>query len=152
MKSDIFPEGVGYFQYGGGAFIEPSYIFYRPLNTRWVSTIGFQISKKYIPSSWVPEDLKFVADAINSLPAENLFIFKNALKSRLTSNIDGELGAVYLKKLSGKTDDGRNEALYYYGKGTINLGHFQLGLGYKFVTLLEDYDEKTYMASIRYNW
>jgi len=152
-KSKLFPDGAGYLQYGFGGLLKPTYLLYPDAGLYWNMGVGFQWSKKYIPKSWVPEEMKFVAEAVNNLPADKMVILSTAIGVSFTSNIKGETGTIYAHhlKIEG-VDRGRNSALYHYAKLNATFGRWEAGIGYKYVTRVTNYRERAYMLSLRYNF
>ena len=153
LKSRAFPDGAGYFEYGAGVLMEPSLKLDRRARYNWNLLLGYQYSKKYIPPSLVPDDLKFLADAINNLPAMHIGSVGTSLSLKPIRFLKGEVGTLYVKVLNDAgLEDGRDKALYTYGKMYLIVGKFTFALGYKVVSQVKNYDEKAYMASIRYNF
>jgi len=153
LKSKAFPDGAGYFEYGGGVLFEPTVKLDRRAKYNWNFLLGYQYSKKYVPPSLVPDDLKFLADAINDLPAMHIGSAGTSLSFKPFKHLKGELGTLYVKVLNDAgLEDGRDKALYSYGKVYLIFGKLTFALGYKVVSEVKNYDEKAYMASIKYNF
>jgi len=151
LESSIFPDGGGYLEYGGGAGVMPRYKITDSLSVD--ASLGYQYSKKYIPSSKVPEELEFVADAINNLEAMQTVNYGVGAEYHFTQNWRANVDILQVKQLA--TDDleeGRDKATYYTIQTQIDLYDWTLGLGYKIVEDVKDYEESSYMATIKYNW
>ena len=117
------------------------------------ASLGYQYSKKYIPSSKVPEELEFVADAINNLEAMQTINYGVGAEYHFTQNWRANADILQVKQLA--TDDleeGRDKATYYTIQTQIDLYNWTLGLGYKIVEDVKDYEESSYMATVKYNW
>jgi len=153
IKSKMFPEGTGYFQYGFGYLLKPTYIIQPDSNMYWNGGVGFLLTKKYMPKSWIPQEMEFMAEAINNLPVDKIVTLSTALGKNFTSNIHGEMGTIYVRHLQiAGVGEGRSKALYYYSKLNATFGKWKVGIGYKYVTRLADYRERAYMVSIRYDF
>ena len=150
-KSSAFPDGAGYVEYGGGFNVIPTYIFNPQFNTQFL--IGYQWSKKYIPTSAVPDDVKFVADAINSLKPDQIFSTSLSLNYLPTSNWKLTWNILHIQHLQTEAvEGGRDKATYYTIKSYYTYKKFTFALGLKVASQIKDYRETDYMATIKYNW
>ena len=150
-KSKAFPDGAGYLEYGGGFSVIPTYIFNPQFNTQLL--VGYQWSKKYIPPSAVPEDVKFVADAINSLKPDQILSMSLGLNYIPLPNFKITWNILHIQHLQNESvEGGRDKATYYTIKGFYTFRRFTFALGLKVASQIKDYRETDYMASIKYNW
>jgi len=159
LKSQIFPDGAGYLSFGGGFSLVPQYKITDKLKAHFLG--GYSFSKKYIPESEVPDDLKFVATAINRLEPMHILTTSVGLNYEILKGWFADASISYVRIF--KADDlpeGRRKANYYVVK-TYYIREVQwrkfkfklnLGLGYKMVRNVSDYKEDAYMltAGIRF--
>ncbi len=151
LKSTVFPDGGGYLEYGAGIGTTPSYKVSDSFLLN--SNISLQYLKKYIPSSYVPEDAEWVADAINNLKPLRVLSYGAGFQFFILENWDISLDAMQAKHLV--TDDikaGREKATYYVTTTSYKGESWDIGLGYKTVKSVKDYDEDSYLVSLSYNW
>ena len=151
LESTIFPDGVGYFEYGGAIGVLPSY---KPLdNLTLKANLGYNYVKKYIPESYVPEDAKWLSDAINDLKPLQVASYGAGIKYDVLKNwivIADVLQTKHLETQSIK--EGREVATYYAVSSSYSWTDWTMRLGYKTVKDLEDYEEDAYMVSFGYSW
>jgi hypothetical protein len=151
LESSIFPDGAGYLEYGGGIGVLPTYEINEKL--LFTSSLGYQYLKKDIPSSYVPEDAEWVADAIKALEALQVLNYGVGLQYDIIPNLKLDLNLLQVKHLKTENiETGRESATYYSTSGTYNWQKWSLSLGYKTVQGVSDYSEDTYMASLSYKW
>ncbi len=151
LDSSIFPDGAGYFEYGGGVGVIPKYQFNESFFID--GTLGYQYMKKYIPSSLVPDEVDFITDAINNLKALQTLSYGIGAQYNIKKEwrINGDI--LQIKQLV--TDDiekGRDKATYYTISSTYDWKKWSFGLGYKTVKDVEDYSEDSYMLTLKYRW
>ena len=151
LESSIFPDGGGYLEYGAGAGVLPTY---KITDKLWLNTsLAYQYSKKYIPSSKVPEDLEFVADAINNLEAMQTVNYGIGAKYHFTKQWRASADILQIMQLKKEDlEEGRDKATYYMAQTQYDLYNWTLGLGYKIVRDVADYEEDSYMFTCKYNW
>lgn len=151
LESSIFPDGAGYLEYGVGAGIVPRYQIDDQLSI--ITNLSYQYLKKHIPSSYVPDDAKWIADAINNLKPLQTVSYGIGAEYKILSNWNVTANALQVKHLV--TDDiqeGRDTATYYTVSSRYDWTKWSFGLGYKQVEDVRDYDETAYMASLSYKW
>jgi len=151
LESNMFPDGAGYLEYGGGVGVVPTF----KMNDNFLVdlSVGYQYSKKYIPKSKVPEEVEFVADAINNLkPLQTLNLGMGATYY-FNKNWKANADILHIKQLvTTDLESGRERSTYYTIKTTYDINSWTLGIGYKIVEDVSKYKESAYMATVRYNW
>ena len=147
-KSKMFPDGAGYLDYGFGFAISPVYSIFDKLYA--TVSFGYQYNKKYVPENLVPDDLKFLAEAINGMKPSHIGSINLKFTFIPIEDLYLVAGVYHAKQLSGELE--RDKATYYYGYGKYNIKRFSLMLGYKISDGIKNYDEKAYMASVGFNW
>jgi hypothetical protein len=152
LKSDIFDDPVGFFEYGLGYTLSSRYKYSDTLSFN--ASLGYHVSKKYIPSEFTKGAAKRVAESLNQLPAKQLASVNiNATykyNDKLT--IKNDILASKQIELDGVAD-GRDLALYYTIQGDYILAKkWLVGLGLKKVFLVKNYDEYAYKANVSYIW
>ena len=152
LKSRMFPDGAGYLDFAIGGNFMTSYYITRQFIWKFIG--GYQIDKKYIPTSLVPDDLRFIADSINSLSPLHIVTVGTDFEYRLPTSFDWRVdaGVLHLHHLVTKDLGGRDQATYYTLRTKLVVKRVEFSLGYKLVRDVKDYSEKAYMASISYAW
>jgi hypothetical protein len=151
IESSIFPDGGGYLEYGAGVGILPTYQLNDSLML--TSTLGYQYLKKTIPSSYVPEDASWVADAINTLKPLQILNYGIGVEYKVVTNFKLNGNILQMQHLeTSNIEEGRESATYYSLSGTYDFKKWAINLGYKTVQGVQDYSEDTYMASLKYKW
>ena len=151
LKSDFFPEGGGYLQYG--ALIEGA--LSRTLVKRLTGKVGlsYQYLERSIPSDLVADELKWLADAFNEAPADQIVtpsvgLTVNAIPKRF--DLDFSVARVH-QVGSGVVDEFKSQTVVT-ALGSLTLGKFRGQLGYQTSFEIEDYTGYSVIASIRYLW
>lgn len=151
LKSNIFEDGVGYFEYGGGIGVLPTYKMTDNLTMKL--NIGYSYLKKYIPESYVPEDAQWLSDAINDLEALQVASYGLGAKYNIEKNWIILADILQTKHLQTQTiQQGREKATYYAVSSSYSWSDWSLRLGYKTVQDLKDYEEDAYLVSFSYSW
>jgi hypothetical protein len=151
LESTVFPDGAGYLEYGAGFGIVPKYKVNKSLSFNINTSV--QYLEKYIPESYVPEDAKWLSDAINNLKALQVASYGIGADYQIMDNWSLGLNALQTKHLvTDNIKEGREKATYYSATTAIDWNDWRLVLGYKIVEDLKDYEESAYMASISYGW
>ncbi|NPA38768.1 MAG: hypothetical protein GXN99_03165 [Candidatus Nanohaloarchaeota archaeon] len=114
---------------------------------------SISFSKKYIPESEVPDDLKFVATAINRLEPIQVLTTSAGLNYKITTNWFADASVSYVRIFKAEDlPSGRRKANYYIFRTYYTYKKFTFGLGYKLVRNVSDYKEDAYMATLSYKW
>jgi hypothetical protein len=151
LKSTLFPDGGGYYELGGGFGAVPSYKVTDNLSL--TGSMTYQYSKKSFPESAVPDEVKFVATAINALPAQQVLTGSFALEYSLGSKFSVATEMMQASHLDkDAVPQGRDKATYYALKTNVALGNVLVQLGYKTVEEVKDYEEDAYMANVSLMW
>lgn len=152
LESRLFPDGAGYLDFGGGFSLLPVYKLTE--NSRLKLLFGYSFSKKYIPESEVPDDVKFVATAINRLEPIQTITTSIGYSHRITGNWFVEASYTHIKIFKGEgLPAGRRKADYYVVRSYYDFfTRFRAGLGYKLVRNVSDYKEDAYMLTLSYKW
>jgi hypothetical protein len=152
LESDVFKDGAGYLEYGFGTQVNPKYSINKKLYLK--GTLGYNYLKKHIPSSFVPDDAKWLADAINSIPAAQIFNYGVGLNYDFSVDWNVQLNIQQNKIVNNSSvEDGRDAPIYYYASSKYDINDdWILRVGYKQVKNVKNYEEKTYMFSVNYNW
>lgn len=151
LESTVFPDGVGYLEYGAGFGIVPKYKVNKSLSFNFNTSV--QYLEKYIPESYVPEDAKWLSDAINNLKAMKVASYGVGADYQILDNWSFGLNALQTKHLvTDNVKEGREKATYYSAITAVDWNDLRLVLGYKIVKDLKDYEESAYMASLSYGW
>jgi hypothetical protein len=151
LKSSIFSSGAGYLEYGAGVGVVPKY----KINDKFSVTgnLTYQYVKKYIPSSQVPDDAKWIADAINNLKPLQTLAYGVGAQYQIKSNLGIGVNILQTKQLeTSEVKDGRDTATYYSTTLSYDYKKWTFGAGYKLVEDLKDYKEHAYMLSFGYKW
>lgn len=148
----IFPDGSGYYEYGGGTGIKYGYRLHPNVDIN--AGLVFEVLKKQIPDDLVPEEIRWISNAVNDLSVEedlvpSLGVIWRIVPKKLTFR--GELFRV-MQLQSGVPSGMRNQ--------TVALGIFtfkpsksiDLAVGYKRSFEIKDLTDQSVIASFRYAW
>ncbi|MBM4135479.1 MAG: hypothetical protein FJ241_01445 [Nitrospira sp.] len=152
LKSSMFPSGGGYLEYGGGLGMKYAYALATGFDVS--AGLSYQICKKKIPSGLVPEELKWLSDAINDLPVEQDltpsigFVYR-IMPEKLTFR--GEAFRIHQLQ-SGVVSGFRNQ--------TVAIGIFsyklsknvEIALGYKRSFEVKNLTDQSVIASLQLRW
>jgi hypothetical protein len=145
-----FPE-VDYFEYGWGVNIVPTYLFNPQFQGELL--ISYYWDKKYVPSSSLPDNYKFLSTAINNLKPDQIltlgvgFHYLPAPHWKVSGNV---LRLQHL--LTKEVESGRDKAIYYRLKADYSRKNWSVGAGLRVVTQLEEYRETDLVANFQYRW
>jgi len=152
LESSLFPDGSGYYEYGGGTGVKYGYRLHSNVDIN-VGLI-YEILKKEIPDDLVPEEIKWISNAINDLSVEqdlvpSLGVIWRIVPKKLTFR--GELFRI-MQLQSGVPSDMRNQTV---ALGILNFKPskgFDLAVGYKRSFEIENLTDQSVIASIKYSW
>ncbi|MBI5789469.1 MAG: hypothetical protein HZA78_11525 [Candidatus Schekmanbacteria bacterium] len=152
IKSALFPDGGGYFEYGGGIGLKYSYAF----DPRFSVSAGimYQALKKEIPAGLVPEELQWVSEAINNLPVEQDLVPSLGFVGQIVPDklsLRGEVFRVHQLQSDVESD---------YKYQTVALGQFtyyftkkiKASLGYKQSFEVKNLKDQSVIASLDIGW
>jgi len=149
-RASNFPE-VDYYEYGWGMNIIPTYTFNPQFQSQLL--VGYYWDKKYVPSSSLPDNYKFIATSTNNLKPDQVFtlgIGFNYLPAphwKLSGNV------IRLQHILAKeVEPGRDRAIYYKLKTDYTQDNWSVGAGLRVVTQLEEYRETDAMVNFKYIW
>jgi hypothetical protein len=149
MKSDLFTDGAGYVEYGMGFSVVPDYA----INDQWSvnGIVGFQALDKYIPTSQLDDEVKFIAEAVNDVPWQKSFNVGIGTQYEISNNMMFNANVLNVSMI-GSDDGDRDESLYLAASFYYFDEAWSYSLGYKTVQNVDNYDEDAYMLTIIYNW
>jgi hypothetical protein len=152
LESSLFPDGSGYYEYGGGTGVKYGYRLHPNVDIN--AGLVFELLKKQIPSDLVPEEIRWISNAVNDLSVEedlvpSLGVIWRILPKKLTFR--GELFRI-MQLQSGVASGMRNQ--------TVALGIFNfkpsksidLAVGYKRSFEIDNLTDQSLIASFRYAW
>lgn len=152
MESDLFPDGSGFIDYGMGTNVKYAYAFNDQLSLN--AGLGYQITKRDIPSDLVPKELKWVADSFNDLDPEHsitpsIGVFYSIMPSKLSFR--GEIFRIH--QVVG-------DAISDYENQTVVLGVFSFSvtdkirasLGYKQSFEMKDITDQSVIFDFKMRW
>jgi len=151
LESSIFPDGSGYIEYGGGTGVKYAYAFNSALSMNVGLT--YQGLKRNIPSDFVPDELEWVADAIDDLPVEHdltpsIGVYYNIIPNRFS--LRGEAFRVH--QLQADVDSDYETQTVLLGIMTYKFSMADISLGYKRSFEMKDIDDQSVIASLRLHW
>ncbi|TWI76812.1 hypothetical protein LZ24_00434 [Desulfobotulus alkaliphilus] len=152
LKSNVFTDGGGYFEYGWGTGVRYSHA----LTPNAIVNAGlmYQGLQKEIPSDFVPDEARWVSDALNDLPWEHNIIpsvggIMNLMDGRLT--LKGEIFRVH--QVQDDVMEGYENQTVVFGMGTWQLSSwFSFSLGYKESFELKDITDRSYLIDFKITW
>lgn len=152
LKSKVFTDGGGYMEYGGGTGIRYSHA----LSSNAIVNAGlmYQALKKEIPNDLVPEEVRWISNALNALPWEHSIIpsvggIMNFMDGFLT--LRGEVFRVH--QVQDDVPSGYENQTVVFGMATIRpLSWFSFSLGYKESFELEDVTDQSYVVDFTLTW
>ena len=152
MESSLFPDGSGYYEYGGGTGVKYGYRLHPNVDINL--GLVYELLKKETPSDFVPEELRWISDAVNDLPVEHdlvpsLGLIWRILPKKLTFR--GELFRI-MQLQSGVPSGMRNQTV---ALGVFNFKpskRFDLAFGYKRSFEIDNLTDQSVIASLRYSW
>jgi hypothetical protein len=151
LKSGLFPDGGGYLQYGGGTGVSASKDLYENLHSK--IGLHYQMTKNEIPESLVPDELKWVSDALNNQEMEHdLTVSGGVTYDFIPETWDISTNLMRIHQLqSGVDGDYKYQTVWnIYTTYTFKLCTIQLG--YKTSFELKDYSDNSIIFSTRFNW
>ncbi|MCW7754634.1 hypothetical protein OOT00_11625 [Desulfobotulus sp. H1] len=152
LKSKVFTDGGGYLEYGGGTGIRYSHAL--TANAIVNAGIMYQGLKKEIPSDLVPDEVRWISDALNDLPWEHNVIpsvgtIVNLMDGRLT--LKGEVFRVH--QVQNEVVDGYEYQTVVFGMATVRpWSWFSCSLGYKESFELKDITDRSYIIDFTITW
>ena len=152
LESTIFPDGSGYYEYGGGTGVKYGYRLHPNVDIN--VGLVYELLKKEIPSDLVPEEVRWISDALNDLPVEqdlvpSLGVIWRIVPKKLTFR--GELFRI-MQLQSGVPSGMRNQTV---ALGIFNFkpsNSFDLAVGYKQSFEIDNLTDQSVIASLRYLW
>lgn len=152
LKSKVFTDGGGYLEYGGGTGLRYSHA----LSPHVIVNAGlmYQALKKEIPNDLVPEEVRWISNALNDLPWEHNLIpsvggIANFMDGRVT--LRGEVFRVH--QLQDDVADGYEYQTVVFGMVTVRpLSWFSFSLGYKESFELRDITDQSYILDFKITW
>lgn len=152
LKSAVFPDGGGYFEYGGGTGVQYAHAF----TPRISMDVGlmYQALKKEIPSSMVPDELKWVSDSISALPVEQDLTPSIGVTWHLLPEKFSFRGQVFrIHQLQSDVEPGYRNQTVALGLFTYNaFDKVQLSMGYKRSFEMQDLEDQSVILSARIKW
>lgn len=152
LESALFPDGGGYMEYGAGTGVKYAYALDDSLSLNCgLSYLG---TKKSIPSDMVPEEIRWVADAINDADMEHDLIpsvgaFYTIMPGKLS--LRGELFRVHQLQ-SDAPEDYKNQTVAL-GIITYNVMDMaKVSLGYKRSFELKDITDQSFIFDCKVSW
>jgi hypothetical protein len=152
LESSAFPDGSGYYEYGGGTGVKYGYRLHPNVDIN--VGLVYELLKKEIPSDLVPEEVRWISNALNDLPLEqdlvpSLGVIWRVVPKKLTFR--GELFRI-MQLQSGVPSGMRNQ--------TVALGIFNfkpsksidLSVGYKQSFEIDNLTDQSVIASFKYAW
>jgi len=118
------------------------------------TSLSYQVLKKDIPSSLVPEEIQWVAEAMSDLPAEHTLtpgvgIFYNIVPGRFSFR--GDLFRVH--QLQDEVVSGfENQTVLFGGLTYIFKNESRVSLGYKRSFEMEDVTDQSVICDFKINW
>lgn len=152
LKSSLFPDGGGYLEYGGGAGVKYAYAVASSLDLS--AGLSYQLLQKSIPGGIVPDELKWVQDAINSLPMEQDIIPSVGLVYRIVPDKLSFRGDVFrISQLQSGVESGQRNQTVALGLFTYKAGQLaDITLGYKRSFEVKDLTDQSVIASVKFGW
>jgi hypothetical protein len=152
VKSDMFPTGGGYLEYGGGTGVKYTYAVNEDLHLN--AGLTYQALKKSIPGGLVPDDVKWVSDAINALPVEHditpsLGLYYFIIKDTLSFRAD----VMRIHQLQSDVESGYKAQTVALGVFTYDFPKYaRASLGYKRSFEMKNITDQSIIASLGFKW
>jgi hypothetical protein len=152
MKSSFFPDGGGYLEYGGGAGVKYAYAVSSSVDLS--AGLSYQLLQKNIPGGIVPDELKWVENAINSLPMEQDIIPSIGIVYRIVPDKLTFRGDIFrITQLQSGVDSGQRNQTVALGLFTYKVGQLaEITLGYKRSFEVKDLTDQSVIASVKFGW
>jgi hypothetical protein len=148
FNSDIIEDGY-YFRYGANTFVSVGREIYP-----WLAVFGdlsYEVGKYWAPRGAVPDDIRFIATAINDLPVDHTIT--EGVRVGLVFIPDWLWGTVQAFRIQAIGEDvpAANAAqTVLMGKlGTQVFNFIYIDVGYKTSFEIPDYDDNTFIFNIR---
>lgn len=152
LESSLFPDGGGYLDYGAGTAVKYAYAFNDQLSLN--AGLGYMFSKREIPSDLVPDEIKWVSDALNSVDMEHdiipsVGVFYSIIPGKLS--LRGELFRISQLQ-SDAISDYKNQTV---AMGAVTYNVFRttkVSLGYKRSFELKDVTDQSFILDLKIGW